>query len=49
MTEILNPFQFVLAAMSGWMNQRQRDVIEYLPEENRVLYEQMGPRTLALQ
>jgi hypothetical protein len=32
MAEILNPFQFVLVAISGWMNQRQRDVIEYLRE-----------------
>ena len=28
------------------MNQRQRDVIEYLQEENRALREQLGPRRL---
>jgi hypothetical protein len=33
----LNPFQFVVIALAGWMNQRQQNVIEYLREENRVL------------
>jgi hypothetical protein len=28
------------------MNQQQRDVIDYLQEENRVLREQLGPRRL---
>lgn len=42
----LNPVQFVLIAMAGWMNQRQQDVIEYLREENRVLREQLGKRRL---
>jgi len=27
-----------------WMNHQQRDVIDYLHEENRVLREQLGPR-----
>jgi hypothetical protein len=34
---------FVLVAIAGWMNQQQRDVIDYLQEENRVLREQLGP------
>jgi hypothetical protein len=29
------PLGFVLVALVGWMNQGQRDVIEYLQEENR--------------
>jgi hypothetical protein len=37
MARTLNPLQFVLMAMAGWMNQRQQQVIEYLQEENRVL------------
>jgi hypothetical protein len=40
------PLRFVLVALAGWMNQRQRDVIEYLQEENRALREQLGPRRL---
>jgi len=42
----LNPFQFVVIALAGWMNQRQQNVIEYLREENRVLREQLGERRL---
>jgi hypothetical protein len=42
----LNPFEFVVIAVAGWMNQRQRDVNEYLREENRVLRQQLGTRRL---
>ena len=41
---MLDPFQFVLVAVAGWMNQRQQQSIEYLREENRVLREQLGDR-----
>jgi len=40
------PLQFVLVALAGWVNQEQRDVIDYLQEENRVLREQLGARRL---
>jgi hypothetical protein len=40
---VLDPFQFLLIAVSGWMNHRQLQVIEYLREENRVLREQREP------
>jgi hypothetical protein len=30
----LSPFQFIVIALAGWMNQRQQNVIEYLREEN---------------
>jgi putative transposase len=43
---MLDPFQFLLVAVAGWMNQRQQQVIEYLQEENRVLREQLGDRRL---
>jgi hypothetical protein len=36
---VLGPFRFLLIAVSGWMNHRQLQVIEYLREENRVLRE----------
>jgi len=45
---VLDPFQFLLIAVSGWMNHRQLQVIEYLREENRVLREQLGDRRVRL-
>jgi HTH-like domain len=44
MRSILDPFQFVVIAIAGWMNEHQQRVIEYLVEENRVLREQIGSR-----
>ena len=44
----LDPFRFLLIAVSGWMNHRQLLVIEYLREENQVLREQLGGRRLRL-
>src|SRR4051812_37059559 len=43
---VLDPFGFLLIAVSGWMNQTQVQMIEYLREENRVLREQLGSRRL---
>jgi hypothetical protein len=39
MTKSLDPFRFLLMAVSGWMNQQQLELIDYLREENRVLRE----------
>lgn len=33
-------------ALAGWINEQQRDVIDSLQKENRVLREQLGPRRL---
>ena len=44
--KVLNPFQFVVIVLAGWMNQRQQNVIEYLREETRVLRKQLGERRL---
>jgi putative transposase len=41
---MLDPFEFLLVSVAGWMNQRQQQAIEYLREENRVLREQLGDR-----
>jgi len=38
---LVDPFRFVLIAVSGWMNGRQLLLIDYLREENRVLREQL--------
>jgi putative transposase len=46
MPRALDPFRFVLIALTGWMNQHQLQIIEYLREENRVLREQLGERRL---
>src|SRR6516165_6771120 len=46
MTKSLDPFRFLLIAVSGWMNQQQLPLIDYLREENRVLREQLGQRRL---
>jgi hypothetical protein len=46
MPRVLDPFQFVIIAVSGWMNDCQRQTIEYLREENRILREQMGGRRI---
>src|SRR6516225_10124193 len=42
MTTSLDPFRFVLIALSGWMNHQQLELIHYLREENRVLREQLA-------
>ena len=40
------PWQMMLMAVAGWVNQQQLGVIEYIKEENRVLREQLGRRRL---
>jgi len=40
----MTPLRFLLVCFSGWMNHRQRLIIEYLQEEIRVLQEQLGKR-----
>jgi hypothetical protein len=41
-----DPLQFVVIAIVGWMNHPQRQVVEYLLEENRVLREQINSRRM---
>ena len=40
----LDPLRFVLIGLAGWINEQQRDVIDYLQEENRVLRDQLRLR-----
>ncbi|MFQ5352040.1 MAG: hypothetical protein ACE5D3_03090, partial [Candidatus Binatia bacterium] len=40
--------EFTLAAVAGWVNRSQQDVIEYLRVENRILREHLGGRRLRL-
>jgi hypothetical protein len=46
MPPLPHPLRFVLIALAGWLHQQQRDAIDYLQEENRVLREQLGPGRL---
>src|ERR1700704_4874365 len=46
MIPLTPPLRFVLVALAGWVNQQQREVIDYLQEENRALREQLGPGRL---
>ena len=41
-------FRLLLISISGWMSQQQRDIIDYLQEENRVLCQQLGGKRLRL-
>jgi hypothetical protein len=44
MARLSYPLQFFVVALAGWINQQQRDVIDHLQAENRVLREQLGAR-----
>ena len=46
MVPLSSPLRFVLVALAGWVNQQQREVIDYLEEETRALPEQLGPGRL---
>ena len=47
MTDVAS-LQWLLAALSGWLNRQEREVVAYLVEENRVLRAQLGDRPLRL-
>ena len=34
--------EFLMLILTGWVNRRQQNVIEYLQEENRALREQLS-------
>ena len=46
MVPLSYPLRFLVVALAGWIHQQQRDVIDYLQEENPVLREQLGRRRL---
>ncbi len=48
MNAAINPVQLLLVSLAGWISSQQREVIEYLVVENRVLKEQLGDRRLRL-
>ena len=48
MKPLLQPWQFLLLILAGWINHREQDVIEYLRAENRVLREKLGKKRILL-
>jgi hypothetical protein len=40
--------RLLLISIAGWLGQQQRDVIDYLQEENRVLRQQLGNKRVRL-
>ena len=48
MRRTFDPFRLLVVSIAGWLNQQQRDAIDYLREENRVLREQLGNKRLRL-
>ncbi len=48
MLRTFGPFRLLVISVAGWLGQQQRDFIDYLREENRVLREQLGRKQLCL-
>ena len=44
----LDPFRLLHFSIAEWLGQQQRDVIDYLQEENRILRQQLGNNRLRL-
>jgi len=48
MNYILQPWQFLLFALVGWVHRQQQQAIEYLRTENQVLRENLGKKRILL-
>jgi len=48
MRRTFDPFRLLLISVARWLGQQQREAIDYLCEENRVLREQLGNKRLRL-
>ncbi|MFC2171836.1 hypothetical protein ACFLU6_04310 [Acidobacteriota bacterium] len=48
MSFILQPWQFLLISLAGWINRQQQRTIEYLITENHVLREKVGSKRILL-
>ena len=44
----LQPWQFLLLILAGWVNRRQQDAVEYLITENRILRQKLGKNRILL-
>jgi hypothetical protein len=45
---VLQPWQFYVVILAGWINRQQHEVIEYLRTENQVLKETHGEKRILL-
>ena len=48
MAFVLEPWQFCLVILAGWVHRQQQEVIEYLRTENQVLKEKLGTKRVLL-
>jgi putative transposase len=48
MKSLLQPWQFLLLILAGWINGGQQEVIDYLLTENRILREKIGKKRILL-
>ena len=48
MSFVLQPWQFFLIGLAGWINGHQQQIIEYLITENQVLKEKIGKKRILL-
>jgi putative transposase len=48
MQSLLQPWQFLLLILAGWINSRQQEAIDYLLTENRVLRANLGKKRILL-
>jgi hypothetical protein len=48
MRRTFDRFRLLVVSIAGWLNRQQRDAVDYLREENRVLREQLGDKRLRL-
>ena len=46
MVATLFPLQYLVATLALWLNRQQREVIDYLKEENRLLKAKLGDRKI---
>ena len=45
---VLQPWQFYLVILAGWINRQQQEVIDYLLTENQVVKEKVGTKRILL-
>ena len=48
MSFVLQPWQFLILILAGWINSRQHEAIDYLLTQNRVLREKFGKKRILL-
>src|SRR5262245_38880404 len=46
MNFVVQPWQLLVAALAGWLNRQQQEVIEYLRAENLILKEHYGTKRI---